>query len=166
MVKILRRGKDVFLKAEDVYDGDVLTIVEPPYVQSAEKSKFGKDRTVVAVSVPRKKGVFRWGLNNTSSDRLLDAFGEEGDLWKGKEVRVKKRNMLVRGEEKAVLFAVPSTQVEVETEVSTAQKTMVEPVMSTGEFQRHLKKLGINIEAFNKLTKEEQSRLIKKLSMQ
>lgn len=96
--------------------------MEAPYVQSAEKSKFGKERTVVTVKVKRTGEVFRWGLNTTSNDRLVDRFGEEGDLWVGKEIRVQKRSENVRGQDRSVLYAVPSVQAE----VALAEKPVVE----------------------------------------
>jgi len=110
MVRIPKRGKPAFLKPDHVVDGDLLTIIEPPYVQDAEKSKFGKERTLITVQVKRTGDICRWGLNTTSNDRLVDKFGEDGDLWKSKEVRVQKRVENVRGTDRPVLYALPSIQ--------------------------------------------------------
>jgi len=93
-----------------VEDGDLCTIIESPYVQPADKSKFGKERTVITVQVKRNGELYRWGLNTTSNDRLVDKFGVEGDLWKGKEVKVQKRSENVAGRERQVLYALPSIQ--------------------------------------------------------
>ncbi len=54
--------------------------------------------------------IYRWGVNITSNDRLVDKFGDEGDMWTGKEIRIKKVAEVVRGEEKFVLYAYPSVQ--------------------------------------------------------
>lgn len=110
MVKIPIRGKAQFLKPDDVVDGDLLEITESSYIQPAEKSKFGKERTVVTVCVKRTDEVRRWSLNTTSNDRLVDTYTEDGDSWKNKEVKVQKRLENVRGSEWHVLYALPSIQ--------------------------------------------------------
>ena len=110
MVKIPKRGSDPFLKPEHVEDGDLALIIKEPFILSAEKTKFGKERTILIVQIKRTGSVYQWGLNTTSNDRLVEKFGGEGDLWKGKEVRVQKRSENVRGQEKFVLYASPSVQ--------------------------------------------------------
>lgn len=110
MVIIPRRSRPQFLKPDDVVDGDLLEIVEPPYIQPADKSKFGKERTVVTVCIKRTDEARRWSLNTTSNDRLVDVYGENGDLWADKEVKVQKRLENVRGSERHVLYALPSIQ--------------------------------------------------------
>ena len=113
MVKIPRRGKPPFLTPMHVEDNDLCVVVEPPYVQPADKSKFGKERTIITVLVKRTGEIYRWGLNTTSNDRLVDRFGIEGDLWKGKELRVQKRSENVAGRERRVLYALPSIQQQI-----------------------------------------------------
>ena len=110
MVRIPKRGKDPFLTPKNVQDGDLATIMEPPYIQSAEKSKFGKERTIVTVKLQRTRSIYRWGLNTRSNDRLVDLFGDDGDQWTGKEVRIQKRSENVRGEDRDVLYAYPTEQ--------------------------------------------------------
>ena len=114
MVKMHLQGKPPFIRSQHVQDGDLAAITEPPYIVDAEKSKFGKERTVVTVKLRRTGDVFRWSLNTTTNDRLVDKFGEEGELWKGKEVKIQKRSEVVRGEERWVLYAVPSTQMNLQ----------------------------------------------------
>jgi N12 class adenine-specific DNA methylase len=122
LVKILKRVKPKFLKPEDVQDNDLATIIEPPYIQSADKSKYGKERTIITVRIHRTGEIRRWGLNNTSNDHLVDAYGGEGDSWKDKEVRIQKRLENVRGQDRYVLYALPSVQAE----IAPAEKPMVE----------------------------------------
>lgn len=110
MVNIHRRGKDPFLKSDYVKDGDLATIVGKPYIQSAEDSTYGKERTIITVKLKRTDGIYRWGLNTTSSDRLVDKYGEDADSWEGKQVKIRKVLDMVRGEEKDVLYAIPSVQ--------------------------------------------------------
>lgn len=110
MVKIPKRGKPPFIKPEDVEDGDLATMIEPPYIQTADKSKLGKERTIITFKLQRPKKIYRHGLNNTSNDRLRDGYGEEGDLWKDKEIRFQKRLENVRGTDRYVLYVYPSIQ--------------------------------------------------------
>lgn len=122
MVRIPKRGKPLFLTPEDVEDGDLATILESPYIQAADKSKFGKERTIITVLIQRTKEIYRWGLNNTSSDKLVDAYGEDADFWKGKDVRIQKRLQNIRGQDRYVLYALPSVQAE----IAPAEKPVVE----------------------------------------
>lgn len=110
MVRIPKRGSDPYLTARDVVGGDLATITGPVYIQDAEKSKFGKERTIITVKIKRTGKIYRWGLNSTSNDRIVDFYSEDSDLWKGKELKIQKRLMNVRGEDRDVLYAVPSEQ--------------------------------------------------------
>jgi len=113
LVKIPRRGKPQYLSARDVENDDLLTIIEPPFIQDAEKSKFGKDRTIITVQLKRNGETYRFGLNTTSNDRLVDKFGEDGDLWKNKDIKIQKRTENVRGQDRVVLYALPSVQTKI-----------------------------------------------------
>ena len=114
MVKIPRRGKPRFIKPEDVENNDLAIIIKPPYIQSEEESKYGKERTIITLKHHRRKEIFRMGLNNTSNDRLVDAYGEDGNFWEDKEIRFQKRLENVRGVDKYVLYVNPSVQTTVE----------------------------------------------------
>ena len=107
MVKLPRMGKPPFLRPHHVNNDDVLEIVEEPYVRSAEESKFGRMRGYVVVRLIRTGDLYTWGLNSTTWDRLIDAFGDESSQWKGKRVKIKKMTQVVRGESKEVIFGVP-----------------------------------------------------------
>jgi hypothetical protein len=100
-------GKPPFLKPHHVQQDDLVEIVEEPYVRSAEESKFGRMRGYAVVRLVRTGELYTWGMNTTTWDRLLDAFGEDSALWKGKKVKIKKMPQVVRGESKEALFAVP-----------------------------------------------------------
>lgn len=113
LVKIPRRGKAPFLTSKHVENDDLVKIVDKPYIQSAEKSKFKKERTVLTVAVKRTGDILRWGINNTTNDRLVDAFGEDGDLWLDKEIKIHKRIENVRGQDRPVIYGIPSTQQQV-----------------------------------------------------
>jgi len=107
MVQIPSRLKASFLKPDNVQNDDLASIVDSPYIQDAEKSRFGKERTVVTVQLKRTEQIFRWGLNSISNDRLVEKFGADGEQWKGKQVKVQKRRETVAGQERDVLYALP-----------------------------------------------------------
>jgi hypothetical protein len=116
MVQIPKRGKPriPFLSVHDVEDGDLATIIEPPYIQTAEKSKFGKERTIITFKLVRTNEIYRYGLNTTSNDRLVEAFTSEGNLWNGKQIKFLKRVEMVLGEDRAVLYVIPSLQTKIQ----------------------------------------------------
>ena len=103
VVQIPKRGKDPFLKAHHVENGDLVVITAPAYVQDG---RYG-ERTSVNVTVKRTGDSFRWSLNDTTSDRCLEAWGSDGSLWENKVVKVQKIKQILRGEEKSVLYGVP-----------------------------------------------------------
>jgi hypothetical protein len=113
LVQIPRRGADPFISPVDVEEGDVCTITEPPYIQPAEKTRYQKERTVITVQVQRTGEVYRWGLNTTSNDRLVEAFGTDGDMWTGLRVAAELREMNVSGVMKTVLYARPLVQTKI-----------------------------------------------------
>jgi hypothetical protein len=125
MVKIPRRGKPRYLKADDVEDGDLATIIEPPQIQDAEDSKFGKERTIITINLHRTKGIYRLGMNNTSNDRLVDAYSEDGETWIDKEVRFEKRLENIRGTDRYVLYASPSMPASIQQNLTQPEKPTV-----------------------------------------
>ncbi len=104
MVNIPLRTKKPFLRVQDAQDDDLATIVEPPYIASAEESRFGKEQTILTIKLERDNKTYRLTLNPTSNDRLVKAFGSDGDLWAGKQILLEKRTLTIGGGEKTVLF--------------------------------------------------------------
>jgi len=92
MGKLPRMGRPPFLKPHHVQQDDLVEIVEEPYVRSAEESRFEKPRGYAVVRLVRTGELYTWGFNTTTWDRLIDAFGEDSALWKGKKVKVKLEN--------------------------------------------------------------------------
>jgi hypothetical protein len=115
MVQIPKRGKPKipFLSFRDVEDGDLAEIIDVPYIQTAEKSKFGKERTIITVKLLRTNEIYRFGLNTTTNDRLVEAFSSEGNLWKDKQIKILKRSEMVLGRDRYVLYAIPSVQTKI-----------------------------------------------------
>jgi len=107
MVQIPARLKPAFLKPDNVVNDDLASIVDSPYIQDAEKSRFGKERTVLTIQLKRTEQVFRWGINSISNDRLREKFGSDGEHWIGKQIKIHKRKETVAGQERDVLYALP-----------------------------------------------------------
>jgi hypothetical protein len=105
-VKLKRMSKQPFLKPHHVVEDDLLEILDEPWTQSAEESKFGRERGYVTVRLIRTGETFTWGLNGTTWDRLIDAFGEDGGLWKGKRVKMRLETQTIRGEPKQIMYGV------------------------------------------------------------
>ena len=103
MVQIPKRGKDPFLKAHHVENGDLVVVTAPAYVLDG---KFG-ERTVVDVEVKRTGERYRWSLNGTTSDRCREAWSGDSGLWENKVLKVQKVKDVIAGEEKSVLYGVP-----------------------------------------------------------
>ena len=116
---VKRLGKPPFLSVNEVEDGDVFVVVEQPYLVSAEESRWGKERYRVVVKKfdDKEFGLRTWTLNTSTSNRLLDGFGEDEKLWVGRKIRVRKHEEYVLGKQKFVLYG--EAQVE-------AQKTLAE----------------------------------------
>jgi hypothetical protein len=100
-------GKPPFLKPHQVQQNDLIEIVEEPYVQSEEESKFGRMRGYAVVRLVRTGELFTAGFNTTTWNRLLDGFGEDSQLWKGKRVKLTLETQTIRGEQKQVMFGKP-----------------------------------------------------------
>ena len=144
-------GAGQYLGADVVENGMVVEIVEKPYT---EKGKFRDEQPVIPVKLSGGEQKL-WSCNVTTWDSLFDTFGEKAEDWIGRRVKIVVKEENVRGTVKKVLYG-----------EAVGGQASVKSVMSNSEFQQHLEKLGVNVEVFNKLSKEEQSRLIKKLSMQ
>jgi len=111
MAQISKRCKAGFIDPELIDDGDKIKILEVNVIDK-EDTKFGKtDRTVLTVMLKGEE--YRWGINNTTNDRLVDAFGGDSQSWIGKEVAITKRLMIVAGKERNVLYGVPQVQMQV-----------------------------------------------------
>jgi hypothetical protein len=116
---VKRLGRPPFLSVNEINDNDVFQIVEPPYLVSAEQSKWGKERYRVVVKKLEdgEFGLRTWTLNTSTSNSLLDAFGENEALWVGKKIRLRKREEYVLGKQKFVLYGEPYQEPQKQLEV-------------------------------------------------
>lgn len=110
MVIIARRGKPAYLKADFIVSGDILELIKPPEIIDAGLSEYGKERTAITVLLTRTGTTYRWSLNTTTNDRCVDIFGEEGQNWVGKKVKIEKILQNVSGSMKDVLYGIPLQQ--------------------------------------------------------
>jgi hypothetical protein len=106
-MKLSRMGKPSYLKAHHLQKDDLLEIMEEPYTQSAEESKYGRERGYAVVRLVRTGDLFTYGMNGTTWDHLLDAYGDDSALWKGKKIKMTIEKQTIRGESKDVMFGVP-----------------------------------------------------------
>ncbi len=105
------------MKAHHVENGDLVVVTAPAYVHDGG---YG-ERTVVKITVKRTGDSFRWGLNDTTSDRCREAWSSDGDLWTKKVLKIKKLKQVVRGEMKEVLYGVPFKEEQLATVKSGRQ---------------------------------------------
>lgn len=111
-MSLKKLSKPPFLNSDEVQKGDVLTVVDEPYIISAEQSKWGKERGRVTVQLPNNGEKRTWTMNNTTWDKLIDAFGASPQGWIGKKVQLDIQMMNVRGEPKRVLYGKPYTEIK------------------------------------------------------
>lgn len=117
---VKRLGKPKFLEAKEVENGDIVVAVEPPYLVPAEKSKWGKERYRIVIQKFNDKqfGLRTWTMNTSTSNRLLEAFGEDENFWVGKKIRIRKREEFVSGNQKFVLYGEPYVEPQQNLQVS------------------------------------------------
>lgn len=98
------RTLNPFLTVDYVKDGEIATIIQPPYIVTAEQSRYKKEQTVIPIKLKRDNQTYRLTLNVSSNDRLVKAFGHNGDMWVGKNVLLQKRSLDFEGKQKDVIF--------------------------------------------------------------
>jgi len=100
-------GRPPYLLPQEIEQDDVVEIIEKPWIVPAEKTKWGKERGKAVVKVLRTGLIRTWTMNNTTWDKLIQAFGEDPGFWLNKKVQVKKEIRNVSGVDKEVLFGKP-----------------------------------------------------------
>jgi len=100
-------GRPPYLLPTEIEQDDVVEIIEKPWIVPAEKTKWGKERGKAVVKVLRTSLIRTWTMNNTTWDKLIQAFGEDPDFWLNKKVLIKKEIRNVSGVDKEVLFGKP-----------------------------------------------------------
>jgi hypothetical protein len=99
----LKKLGNQYLRADDITDGEIVTVTASPRYIDKTESKFGKEQYVVPVELGNgeTKG---WTANQTSWNRLVDAFGDEDDDWVGKKIMFRVKEQIVSGQDKKVLY--------------------------------------------------------------
>ncbi len=100
-------GRPAYLLPIEIEQDDVVEIIEKPWIVEAEKTKFGKERGKTVVKILRTGAIRTWTMNNTTWDKLIQAFGEDPGQWLNKKVQIKKEVRNVSGVDKDVLFGRP-----------------------------------------------------------
>jgi len=100
-------GRPPYLLPDEIEQDDVVEIIEKPYIVPAEKTKWGKERGKAQIKILRNGQVRTWTMNNTTWDKLIQAFGENPDYWLNKKVQIKKETRNISGVDKEVLFGKP-----------------------------------------------------------
>jgi len=147
----LPEPKSDFLRADDINDGDIIKIIGHPEIIPAEQTKYGRERYVITIVLPDKT-VKRWGLNLTSYRTLYKTYGNEGDNWIDKLVKIVKNREKIRGETRHVLYAEPYTEPQQSLDGSANENTDVMQI--------------VDKEALEKLPEDKRERLLRKLGMQ
>lgn len=100
-------GKPPYLLPQEIEQDDIVEIIEKPYIVPADKTKWGKERGKAVIKIIRNDLLRTWTMNNTTFDRLLQAFGEDPGFWLSKKVQIRKEIRNVSGVDKEVLFGKP-----------------------------------------------------------
>lgn len=122
-----RLGKPPFLNADEVEDGEVVTIIEEPYVVPAERTKYGRDRGRMVVKVGKE--IRTWSPNNTTWDTLLENYGPDEKQWVKKKVKINKEIRNINGVDRPVLFGSPFH--EPQQELAAPEKENAEAILAT-----------------------------------
>jgi len=108
LVQISKRCKPAFLNPDEVESGIVFEIVFTEVIPKEETKFKTSDRTILTVKNQNRD--FRWGINNTTNDKLVDVFGPDSDLWIGQKVKIDKQQQFVAGKTRSVLYGIPLVQ--------------------------------------------------------
>ena len=85
-------------KREDINDQDVITVLDGGREVTGE---YGAQQVF---KMQTKNGEKLLTFNQTSLNNMIDAFGDDGDEWKGKQVRVHLMKQNVSGKFKDVVY--------------------------------------------------------------
>jgi len=104
-MKIQKRELIPFLTPDKVNEGDFIVIESEGELVDTPG---GAKRYRFLVSKNGEK--YLWTMNNTTVNRLVDAFGDETQNWIGKKVKIQKVLVLVRNQEKLSLVGMPCVE--------------------------------------------------------
>lgn len=97
---------DKYLHAEDIEEGDIITVVGRAKKIDAETSKFGRPYFEFPVKLPNGL-VKSYTPNPTTLRNVAKQFGDEIDEWLGEQIKLSISTMNVRGEMRRVIFGEP-----------------------------------------------------------
>lgn len=86
-----------FIRASDVEDGDIVTLLDEGGIREADFGT-GRVKQVFEILVEHKGEKKLWTMNKTTLKNLVQAFGDETSKWIGKKVKLTKVKVNVRGQ--------------------------------------------------------------------
>lgn len=95
-----------FLAAQDVKNGDIVTVIGEPTLRTATETGFDRDVYTIKIILPNGDDK-DWTLNKTTYNTLFDAFGDESRDWLKRRVAIRKTRQNVRGTMRDVLYGEP-----------------------------------------------------------
>ena len=103
MTKLRKLGKPPYLRPLNLENDDLINILEPPYIKDGQ---YG-DRGYAVSKLERTGEVFTVPFNTTSWDGLMEAWGEDSQMWLNKKAKARLEKTTIRGEQKQVVFWEP-----------------------------------------------------------
>ena len=135
-------GKPPYLLPDEIENSDIVEIVEKPYIVPAEKTKWGKERGKAQVKIIRTGEVRTWTMNNTTWDKLIQAFGEDPDQWLHKKVQIRKEMRNVSGVDKPVLYGKPYCEPQQQLETQNQSTTQTPKPLVKNDLLEAISKLS------------------------
>jgi len=105
-MKIEISESKLFLRASDVEDGEVVTLLDEGTIREADFGT-GRVKQVFEILVEHKGEKKLWTVNKTTLKNLVQAFGNETSKWVGKKVKLTKVKVNVRGQLKDAIVGQP-----------------------------------------------------------
>jgi hypothetical protein len=160
-------GKPPYLLPTEIEQDDIVEIIEAPYIVPAEKTKWGKERGKAQIKILRNGLIRTWTMNNTTWDKLIQAFGEDPGFWLNKKVQVKKEIRNVSGVDKDVLFGKPykEPQQQLKPEPFNPNLHGAKPLATESEYAQDFKTWLESMHLdYDKLTEEQKHALFTEYS--
>ena len=156
MGKIPRQGD--YLTSADVKEGDILEILKPPELRTAEETGFDRDVWGITVLLPNKTNK-PWTLNKTTFNACWDAWGDEGQKWVGKRLCITTETRKVKGERKTIIYGEPIIEQQTQQTQINQAKSTPEQKPDTAETPKPLVKNEL-LESIAKLSPEYKQQLL------
>jgi hypothetical protein len=105
-----------FLTAKDVDELKDKVCIIRTVIGFKHSDKFNKDNFCVEIELPNQM-LRTWTMNKTSARNIMKELGSDTSKWKDATLELSVQTMLVRGESKRVIVAVPILKKAEETKI-------------------------------------------------